>query len=340
MKSFDATKVLLSVNIHQQPDSLGYNIVKEFPKFIYPKIMDGLINLWNNPNKEIRISPATLTHIQKSSNTTFESLENLFIHEIWELNNNYFEKSIIGFTFINKTSEGNVSYGFVDYEDVKKLLEKINIPCNANGFVNISYEEVFKNMKFNFAIVQFGNDDFKDSPLKSLKIKKYIFENPKIKYLSDIKKKSKIKLVKFEILNNDSLQNKLLFSSVSGFFEENTDELYNKEAGIDSNYFKNNPEIVFSKIKVTEVIKYDEDGIINKISSVQFVMENLSLPYYTSDMINKIGITVNFKPLNEFLLEKGYELNITHVNNEEIQPFKSKEILSKLLNGDIILVKH
>ncbi|NUM31631.1 MAG: hypothetical protein HUU47_04830 [Bacteroidetes bacterium] len=340
VKSFEPTKVLLSINIHNQPDSLGYNIVQDFPKFIYPKIMNGLINLWNNPDKEVKINGAALASIQNSSNTSFENVQNVFVHEIWELNNNFLDIAIIGFSFINKTQDGSVSYGFVDYEDLKPLLAKINIPCNSNGFVNITYEEVLKKMEFNFSIIQFGNDDFKNYPEKSLKIKKYLFENPKVKYLSDIKKNDKYKLIRFEIHNIDSPQNTILFSSISSFFKENMEQFYNLGADKDFNYLEKYPDLIFSKIKVTEIIKYNRENVNSKISSVQFFIEDKSLPVCTLDFINQMGIIVNFKPFAEFIVEKNYELILTQVNNENISENHTKEILNKIKNGEKILIKH
>lgn len=340
MKSFDPTKVLLSINAHNQPDSLGYNIVLDFPKFLYPKIMDGLINLWNSPDKEVKISPGALASIQKNSNTSFENLQNIFVHEIWELNNNFLDVSIVGFSFINKTDDGSVSYGFIDYDDVKPFLSKINIPCNANGFVNITYEKVLKKMEFNFAIIQFGNDDFKDSPEKSVKIKKYLFANPKVKYSPDVKKNEKYKLIRYEIYNIDSPQNAILFSSISSFFKENLEQFYNLGADKDYNYLEKNPELLFSKIKVTEIIKYNKENVNSKISSVQFIMDDKSLPVCTLDLINQMGITVNFKPFAEFIIEKNYELNLTQVNNEDIAPQTTNSILNKIKNGEKILIKH
>lgn len=340
MKSFDPTKVLLSLKQSNQPDSLGYNLVYDFPKFIYPKIMNGLINIWNNPNKETRISPASLAAIEKSTNSSFENIDNLFIHQIWELNSNFLDVTTVGFSFINKTASGSVSYGFIEYEDIKILLEKVNIPCNANGFVNIPYDEVIKRMYFNFAIVQFGNDDFKDSPEKSFKIKKYLFANPKVKYMPDIKKNEKYKIIRYEIMNTDSPQNKILFSSVSVFFKDNLEEFYNLGADKDYNYLEKNPDLLFSKIKVTEVLKYGKEAFSSKISSVQFIMEDKNLPVCTADMLNSMGITVNFKPLTEYIAEKNYELKITHINNEEINPQNTLEILNKLNNGEKYLIKH
>ena len=69
-------------------------------------------------------------------------------------------------------------------------------------------------------------------------------------------------------------------------------------------------------------------------------MEDKNLPLCTADMLNSMGITVNFKPLTEYISEKSYELKITHINNEEINPQNTLEILNKLNNGEKYLIKH
>ena len=85
MASFEPTNVLITLKKSSQADSIGYNLPSEFAKFLYPKIMDGTISLWDGPLKEIRITADALKELEQSSQKKFSSGDYLLIHEIWTL---------------------------------------------------------------------------------------------------------------------------------------------------------------------------------------------------------------------------------------------------------------
>src|SRR6187549_374731 len=75
--------VLLFLSTYDQDDSLGFNLVQSLPEFVYDKIIDGKVTLWDSPKKEDRIEPKTLVQIEKYEQTSFKVTNQLFIYEKW-----------------------------------------------------------------------------------------------------------------------------------------------------------------------------------------------------------------------------------------------------------------
>ncbi len=305
--------------------------------------MEGSATLWDSPLKEVKISAEALKGIESSSNTSFSSLENLFVHEIWELSRKYLDTKIIGFSFINKGSKGQVSYGFIDYKDVVEILDKSNIPCNANGAVNTTFREAIQSKVFNFSIVQFGNDDFKNNPANAFKIQKQLFGNPEVELYKDQGERTKYKTLSYEIHAHGGEQNALLFSALSYYFTNNLETFYNMAGEESTRYLKKNPSLSFSKMQVTELYKSEKGKISSELTSIQLYTEGKPLQATSVETYRKMGITVMFKPIDLYLTEKNYGLSIVSINAEELnKPLEeSANIIKKLNAGQWSdLVKH
>jgi hypothetical protein len=340
-QSFEATNVIINLKQSLQPDSLGYNLPQELPKFLYPKIIDGSLSLWDSPKKEIRISADALQSIEQSSGTDFTSIGNLFIHEIWELSKRYLDAKTIGFTFINKTEKGSVSYGFIDYKDVMVMLGKFNIPSNANGFVNVTFKEAIQSKQFNFSIVQFGADNFKNNPGEAFEIQKRIFNNPKVKLFNGPKNVARYKLVAYEINRNGSENNQALFSSLTNYFKENLEQFFNLGGEEVISFLKKNPDIKITKMSVIERYKLDKGVVTSEILSVQFFVNGKYLKETELTELREIGATINFKPLETFIMEKEFVYKITFINQEATSDLNEAEIMQKIKQGKWRqLVKH
>ncbi len=335
LQSFEPTNVIINLKRSLQPDSIGYNLPLELPRFVYSKIMNGSVTLWDSPLKEIKISPEALVSIEKSSGTSFSMLENLFIHEVWELSKRYLDTKTIGFTFLSKNEKGAVSYGFIEYKDILNLLDKNNIPCNANGFINTTYREAVQNKHFNFSIVQFGDDDFSTNPAKAFDIQKQLFKNPRVQLYSTPKEIPRYKSITYEIYfdANGDENSKAIFLSISNYFQNNLEQFYNLGGDQNIPFFKKDPVINLTKIKVTELYKYDKGKISFELTTIQFFIYGKYLPTSDIETLRQIGITVNFKPLETFIGEKNYAFTITSINSEEIKEMNSSEIINKLQNG-------
>lgn len=333
LQSFEPTNVTINLNKSLQPDSIGYNLPQELPRILYSKIMDGSLTLWDSPLKEITISADALKGIELSSGTSFSSIDNLFIHEIWELSKRYLDTRTIGFTFINKNEKGSVSYGYIDYKDVMVLLDKNNIPCNANGFLNTTFREAIQNKQFNFSIVQFGSDDFKSNPSQAFEIKNQLFSNPHVKLYNGPKDIARYKSITYEIYKEGNQNNEAVFSSLSGYFKDNLEQFYNLGGDQTVPFFKKDPELNFTKIRVTELYKLDKGIVTSEITTIQLFINGRYLPTSNIESMRQIDVTVKFKPLETFISEKSYVFSISSINSEEVKNLDNSAIIAKLNGG-------
>lgn len=333
LQSFEPTNVTINLNKSLQPDSIGYNLPQELPRLLYSKIMDGSLTLWDSPMKEITISADALKGIEQSSGTSFSSIDNLFIHEIWELSKRYLDTKTIGFTFINKNEKGTVSYGYIDYKDVMVLLDKNNIPCNANGFLNTTFREAIQSKQFNFSIVQFGSDDFKSNPSQAFEIKNQLFSNPQVKLYNGPKDITRYKSITYEIYKEGNENNDAVFSSLSSYFKDNLEQFYNLGGDQTIPFFKKDPELNFTKIRVTELFKLDKGIVTSEITTIQLFINGKYLPTSNIESMRQIDVTVKFKPLETFISEKSYVYYISSINSEELKEINSVEIIRKLKDG-------
>ncbi len=333
LPSFEPTNVIISLNKSLQPDSIGYNLPLELPRFVYSKIVDGSLTLWDSPMKEIKISAEALKGIEQSSGTSFSSIDNLFIHEIWEMSKRYLDTKTIGFTFINKSEKGTISYGYIDYKEIVSLLDKQFIPCNANGYFNTTFREAIQNKLFNFSIVQFGSDDFKSNPSRAFEIKNQTFNNPQIKIYNAQKEIARYKLITYEITKTGNENNEALFSSLSNYFNDNLEQFLNLGGDQTISFLKKEPQINFTKINVTEQFKTENGKITSEIKTINFFVNGKNVPECDILSIRKLDIIVKFKPFETFINEKNYVYDITSINSEEVNNIDNLAIITKLKEG-------
>ncbi len=331
--SFGPTNVIINLNPTLQNDTIGYNLALELPKVLYSRILDGTIPLWDNPTKEIRISGEALKGIELSSKTSFTSVSNLFIHEIWELSKRYLDTKTIGFTFINKTNNTSVNYGYVDYRDILNLLKSSDIPGNANGVLNTSFEEAIQNKSFSFSIVQFGDEDFKTNPTQSFDLKNQLFSNPKIKLNTIPKRTPQIKSISYEINKGGAAINEAIFLSLTHYFNSNLEQFYNMGGDQDVSLFNKTPDLILTKLKVTELYSYTSKGVTSEIIALQLFCNGKYLPIRSMEWFRHLDIMVKFKPIEAIIKEKNYDFTLTTINLESVKNSNTADIISKLLSG-------
>jgi hypothetical protein len=154
--------VLLRVPRAEQPDTLGANFVEQITALVYEEVIEGRIKLWDSPEKEIQITGSTLTELEKTSQTKFTEQGIIFIYENWQKTKISIVTQTLGFAFLNYDQRAQeVSYGYVDYYDLKETLMRKKINTNADGNYDINYATYLFKKLFNFNIVQFnGKSDY------------------------------------------------------------------------------------------------------------------------------------------------------------------------------------
>ena len=314
MASFEPTNVLITLKKSSQADSIGYNLPSEFAKFLYPKIMDGTISLWDGPLKEIRITADALKEIEQSSQKKFSSGDYLLIHEIWTLAKRTLDTKTIGFTFLTINESGKVTYVYIDYKDIMVLLDKNFIPANANGFLNITFRETIQNKEFNFSINQFGSDDFKADPSKAFEIQNQLFNNSSIKVYLASKDIARYKSITYEVLKNGTENNDSLFLALSLYFRNNLEQFFNLGGDQSVSFINKEPEINITKLKVNELYKTYKGQVTSEITSIQFYVNGKYLPPNDLATLRKTEVNIKSQTLENFILEKKYDLTITSIN--------------------------
>lgn len=341
MASFEPTNVLITLKKSSQADSIGYNLPSEFAKFLYPKIMDGTISLWDGPLKEIRITADALKEIEQSSQKKFSSGDYLLIHEIWTLAKRTLDTKTIGFTFLTINESGKVTYVYIDYKDIMVLLDKNFIPANANGFLNITFRETIQNKEFNFSINQFGSDDFKADPSKAFEIQNQLFNNSSIKVYLASKDIARYKSITYEVLKNGTENNDSLFLALSLYFRNNLEQFFNLGGDQSVSFINKEPEINITKLKVNELYKTYKGQVTSEITSIQFYVNGKYLPPNDLATLRKTEVNIKSQTSENFILEKKYDLTITSINSEEINNRNSFELIKKINEGNWKqLVKH
>ncbi len=314
--------VLLRVPRAEQPDTLGANFVEQITALVYEEVIEGRIKLWDSPEKEIQITGNTLTELEKTSQTKFTEQGIIFIYENWQKTKISIVTQTLGFAFLNYDQRGQeVSYGYVDYYDLKETLMRKKINTNANGNYDINYATYLFKKLFNFNIVQFngkaittggeskdikndyiGNFEFNRNislPLVSDRYITYIIDNKK--NLDDQKNKNSI-----EILNQIGL-----------YLSSNEEMFYNLGGDKILNFLKGN-KIKVSSIQVEEIWKKTYSEISSDTKSIPiFVNDSALMPVAFDDFINW-GIQVNDKSSYEIFKEKYFSFIITLINSQKI----------------------
>jgi hypothetical protein len=181
--------------------------------------------------------------------------------------------------------------------------------------------------------VQFGDDDFKTNQGRAFEIQKQLFYNPQVKLYNAPKDIIRYKNITYEIYREGNENNEAVFSSLSSYFKDNLEQFFNLGGDQTIPFFKKDPVLNFTKIKVTELYKLDKGTVTSEISTIQLFINGKYLPTSDIGTMRQIGITVKFKPLETFIGEKSYVFNITSINSEEIKGADGIEIIRKLNEG-------
>ena len=322
--------VLIHMARSEQEDTFGFNLVEHLPSLIYKGILDGKITLWDSPKKQIAISPEALKNIESSNSVSFARTGNLFLNELWTSSPRKTEFVVVGISFLSESPKGKISFGFVEILQALPLLSQ-NIPCNVNGPGQLSYIDAIYSRRYNFNLLQFGARDFSSNPSSSFTIKKDAFYSKK-KVIGLYKPKN-TKMVTFVIEKNlsqteDPGTNCLI--SIEKFLNENKEILFN--IGGDKYFdFQNRLlDITITRIEVTEIWEKKGNQIVYTPYSVKIFANNKPLNIISIEDISKWQLLINFKTLEDVLLEKAFNFSIYKINRDLI-PYNESAIYLKAL---------
>lgn len=333
----DEVPVLLRVKKSEQADSMGCNFVEQTTKLVYDLIISNKVKLWDSPQKEIQITGSSLKEIEKSTATEFLSQDIFVIYEMWEVNKRSLNSKTLGFMFLNKDNRNaDVSYGYVDYTDLRDFFANARVETNANGYFARTMLWYLTRKNFNYTVIQFagkvieskqemaetltafkGNMQFSDAFLS-------VDDDYKmVTYNIDVKSES------------DSLKqyiSKAIFKSLENYLTENTEEFYNLGGDKIPNVQKPNFKLKVTAVEVKETWKQQGDVIMYEPQALTISVNDSTLtPIRKTELIH-MDINVEDKKLILVLLEKQYNYIITQINSQKIAR-KEAYLYSKALQS-------
>jgi hypothetical protein len=334
----DIVPVLLRIPKADQHDTLGCNFVEEVTGFVYKEILAGNVKLWDSPGKEIQITGPTLMELERSSDTKFTEQEIFFIYEKWQKTKTGINSNTIGFTFLNKNVRAeDVSYGFVDYNDLKELFVKNKINTNADGIYSINYATYLYKKLFSFNIVQFEgrpvtsggeSQTIKDDFIGNLEF------NPAIS-LPGVPDKNIMYVVENNKNSEDqkALNSRELIKQLENYLIVNEEVFYNLGGDKFANYIAQN-NIRVSKIEVNEIWKKSVDGIYYLPKTVKIFVNDSSLNTIPFTEFVDFRLDINSKSVLQLFSDKDYAFVITQVNSQKISRKESYLYYKALITYD------
>lgn len=321
--------VLTHLGKAEQKDTFGFNLVEAIPQLVYNLIRENKVTLWDSPKKTIKIGFDALTSIEKNSKSSFAQTGDLFINEVWSSNRKRTTFNIIGFSFINKSGRSDrVSFGYVDFEDIFQILSDSIIATNANGTYNTSYVEALYSRHYHYNVVQFGNDNFKDNLLKAIQIKEKAFGGKK-KIVNKVYLPL-LKNIEYEVVKTNRGQQ--LYAGVEDFFNTYPEFFFNHGGYKIFNHLQSSFRFSISKIDVVELWEKKDGLTLHKPLNLIIYFGDVAMPPISVEDFNKYGLKVDFTDLGSMLKNKGFDYQITKINNQAIPPAQSGKYIRALEN--------
>lgn len=326
--------VILRVVSADQHDTLGFNIVQNITSEIYNLIMNQQARLWDGPEKEIHINAASLKQIEKSTNTSFLNQEVIFIYENWEKTKAGVNSQTIGFRFAGKNDKGEeVSYGFVDYADVRNHFMKTRLKVNTNGNYETTFAYALLKKNFVFNLIQFGSRTVTAGGVSREIISDFVGKSSFNPTLSP--QDSREKRIDYVIEFSKTAQSakaiaaNQLLSGIETFLQNNEEVFFNLGGDRIINHIKKG-KIKVTKIEVTEFWKNFRGQISIETKYLTVFVNDSALQRIDFNDFLMLGIQSGDKSMYETFKEKEFAFTIRNINDAAI-PRKDAHLYLKAL---------
>jgi hypothetical protein len=329
--------VMLFLSAKDQPDTLGYNLVTELPAMLYSALVEGRIPLWDSPEKQIQILPASLKAIEESNDLSFAASPRLFILEKWTLGKKMLRCEPTGFYFSDRSKTGEeISYGFVDYSDAELSLTSTAINANANGSCFETFKYILLNHLYFYNIVQFGNKKV-TSLEESQRIKRQYAAaltdgiNP-----SPATKKIAYKVEKpgaEEVSLSTGAATYELLKMIEDFLNNNKEVYLNFGGDKISDFHTLNgaQSVIVRSIEAEEIwTRNDTGGMDTQLIALTVNLEGGPLAAFTPEDLWKLDIRSGEKSLLNLLKQKEFYFRILSINADLISKEESPKYLKAL----------
>lgn len=323
--------VLSHVRISGQHDTIGFNLAKDLPDFIYEQIKLGKLTLWSSPEKLTRLNFAALQQLEKNSNAPFVNCSDIFLYEFWDCSSRKLNFVIAGISFIYNNNNVLKPYGYIDAQEAFRLLATNLIPVNANAPADLTYWEAINSKRFNFTIVQYGKKKFSSKPLEAIQLKTKIFNdkrklNPAIPWPST--KHIGYELEDDYLVDFDVSQN--LKKGLEKHLNNNRDlvKTHDNHNFYDSGDYKGYFQV--TGLQVYETWQKRGPLLLTYVDSMVIYVNNKKLAAFSGEEIRALSFRISFKSVIDILKEKSFKLTIFSINRVLIEP-QNQEAYKKAL---------
>ncbi len=333
---------MILVNKDSQTDTFGFNVVDEFLDFVYTKVNEGKLELWDSPRKVSKINFLALQEIENSSGSSFTGSHNFFIYELWSSGRRKTNFDIAGFAFVSVNSKGeDVSFGYLDYTDVANLLKTYYVKPCIDCIYKLSFYDVFMNKMFKFDILYFNDkliiNEHSKHPekayLKSLKIKNKAFGEGVTN--SNATRVSNSKLITYFIVKTDyNKGSAAIFESLEEYFGLHRRELLNYGGKSFIQDFRET-EVVFTQCYFTELWTKKNGVIKSELVSFEPVSFGNKFNHpITPELIDSMGIRIKEMDFEKYLGIKDFTYHLKSINNIEIDNSMQSLLLEAILSQE------
>ena len=324
--------VMLFLSASDQDDTLGYNLVRELPAVLYPEIMSGSLALWDSPDKQVRILPASLAAIEKNKGVSFASSPQLFIYEQWTLGKKSASFAVSGFYFSDRSAAGEpVSYGYVDYNDAEMLLTSSPIHANANGSCFSTFKYILRNHLYFYNIVQFGTRTI--GSLEESQALKTRYAGAETGITAGTQSKKVVYSVQkpdaADVSVSAGAASYAVLKLVEDFLAANP-EVYLNLGGHRFSDFSRISAIAVESLEAEEIWTKTDSGIHSQLVSVTIRLRPGPLDAVSAEDLWKLDVREGETRLTDLLVKKEFYFRVLMINSDTIRKEESDKYVKAL----------
>lgn len=334
--SYPETGVQIHVKGNKQEDSIGFNLITEFNRVVFPEIFNGHVTLWKSVQKEAKVSKTELNKLFTKLHLPYLNVDDYFFYEKWTLQNGKFKFSIQGYTIYYFDPLGSShNLGYVDLKEIEKLIKSKWIRSNPNGSILVSLWQALYSKKYRFDIIQFGNKIVKNDINIKSKIFADAFLDPKIINESKINLPEQ-KSIKYSIINTNWVgfeENKRFFNRIENYLIHNKAEILNRSEQAKNTAIEKVHHLQYKvdRAEVYEVITKQNGEIYSSVKQITFFINKEAIAFHGLDLAF-FDLTINFIPFEEYLSKKPFVITLDEINNNKISILESSNYLNKIKN--------
>lgn len=331
-KSQEEVPALVSLDIYEQADTLGFNLVSSIPALLYDGVHNGSITLWDSPKKEINMSGSFLKQLEEANQTDFSIQHYIFLHEVWYTNKRETMFRIVGFSFVgmNKADSTKFNYGYIEMKEIENLLRSNFIPVNINGYYQTTYYDALYHRDYEFNLLQLGPVYFKDYKVALKNKNKYFNPKKKIITYNPLVQRKFVACRLDSSICARSADAQELLNAFTAHYTANREEFLNAGGDKIFSHLQTRYPVVITRVEFSSVWRKEKRFIYAEPDYLLVYAGNVMLDTLYMKNLDTWEEQVSFKRVAQIIRDNAYDVLITQINETPIDPQDSKRFLEAL----------